>query len=86
MRFEDPGRTTPDQGRVKPTSLQRLHSARERLARLMDELSEFQRELEDVADSLFEEDGQKEKPAPQSVKRADAPVVEAPRSGAENEQ
>lgn len=84
MRVEKPGSGLSDTDGMKPTSLERLKAARERLSRLMDELTDFQRELDGIADDLVSlpEAGGGEEAPPQSVKRSDAPVVEAPKEGA----
>jgi hypothetical protein len=84
MRVEKPGSGLSDTGGVKATSLERLKAARERLSRLMEELTDFQRELDGIADELVSLPGAggEEEPPPQSVKRSDAPVVQAPEEGA----
>lgn len=87
MRIDSPESDPLDTEGVKPTSLERLKLAQKRLSRLLEELTEFQEDLEEIGKDLGSLPGPEgsEKVPPQSVKRSDAPVVEDPETGVENE-
>lgn len=87
MQIDSPESDPLNTEGVKPTSLERLKTAQKRLSRLLEELTQFQEDLEEIGEDLgsLPRPERSEEMPPQSVKRSDAPVVEAPEGGAENE-